>query len=131
MHCHSRWLCISVEIYLSILGKPMDEGQVKCPSVHLTSIHERDPSVLDYSHPEGDAKPVWANDPQHIDLLDPNYDTHGLYTKRAINTLSSFAEVQQTSPMTCLHPSQLLRPTSTMSSQQHLSMTNTGLILVV
>ena len=80
-------------MYLSILGKPTDEELVTYPSVHLTSIHEWDPTVLDYSHPEGDGGPVWACDPQHIDLIDPNFDTHGLYTKRAINTLSSSADV--------------------------------------
>ena len=70
------------------------------PLVHLTSIHEWDSSILDYSHPEGDGEPVWASNPQHIDLLDPNFDSHGLYTKRATNTLSSLANVQQTCPMT-------------------------------
>ena len=82
-------------------------------SVHLTSIHEWDPSVLDYSHPEGDGEPVWACDPQHIDLLDPNFDIHGLYTKRAINTLSSLAGVQQTSSMT------LSSPTSITQANKH------------
>ena len=86
------------------LSKPTDEELVKYPSVHLTSIHEWDTSVLDYDHTEGDGEPVWACDPQHIDLLDPNIDTHGLYAKRAINTLSSLAEVQQTSPMTLPSP---------------------------
>ena len=41
-------------MYLSILGKPTDEELVKYPSVHLTSIHEWDTSVLDFSYPEGD-----------------------------------------------------------------------------
>ena len=50
-------------MYLSILGKLTDEEQVTYTSVHLTSIHEWDPSVLDYSHPEGDGEPVWACDP--------------------------------------------------------------------
>ena len=86
-------------MYLSIMGKPTDEELLKYPSVHLTSIHEWDPSVLDYSHPEGDGEPLWACDPQHLDLLDPNFDAHGLDTKRAINTLSSLAGVQQPSPM--------------------------------
>ena len=86
-------------MYLSIMGKPTDGELVKYPSVHLTSIHEWDPSVLDYSHPEGDWEPLWASDPQHLDLLDPNFDTHGLYIKRAINILSSLAGVQQPSPM--------------------------------
>ena len=86
-------------MYRSILGNPTDEELVKYPSVRLTSIHEWDPSVLDYSHPEGDGEPGWACDPQHIDLLDPNFDTHGLYMKRAINTWSCLADVQQTSPI--------------------------------
>ena len=84
-------------MYLSIIDKPTDEELVKYPSVHLTCFHEWDPSVLDYSHSEGDGEPVQVCDPQHIDLIDPNFDTHGLYTKRAINTLSSLADVQQNS----------------------------------
>ena len=91
--------CTGGLMYLNIMGKPTDEELLKYPSVHLTSIHEWDPSVLDYSHPEGDGEPLWACDPQHLDLLDPNFDTHGLYTKRAINTLSSLAGVQQSPPM--------------------------------
>ena len=91
--------CTGGLMYLSIMGKPTDEELLKYPSVHLTSIHEWDPAVLDYSHPEGDGEPLWACDPQHLDLLDPNFDTHGLYTKRAINTLSSLAGVQQSLPM--------------------------------
>ena len=52
-------------MYLSILGKPTDKELVKYPSVCLTSIHEWDPSVLDFSYPEGDGgdgEPVWACD---------------------------------------------------------------------
>ena len=93
------WKCSGGLIYLSIMGKPTDEELLKYPSVHLTSIHEWDLSVLDYSHPEGDGEPLWAFDPQHLDLLDPNFDAHGLYTKRAINTLSSLDCVQQPPPM--------------------------------
>ena len=50
--------CTGGLMYLSIIGKPTDEELVKYPSVHFTSIHEWDPSVLDYSHPEGDGEPV-------------------------------------------------------------------------
>ena len=75
--------CTGGLMYLSILGKPTDEELIKYPSVHLTSIHEWDPSVLDFSYPEGDGEPVWACDPQHVDLIDPNFDHQGLYTKRA------------------------------------------------
>ena len=78
--------CTGGLMYLSIMGKPTDEELLKYPSVHLTSIHEWDPSVLDYSYPEGDGEPFWACDPQYLDLLDPNFATHSLYTKRAIKT---------------------------------------------
>ena len=86
-------------MYLSILGKQTDEELVKYPSVHLTSIDEWDPSVLDFSYPEGDGEPVWESDPQHVDLIDPDFDHQGLYTKRAINTLSSLADVHKIPPM--------------------------------
>ena len=91
--------CTGGLMYLSILGKPTDEELVKYPSVHLTSIHEWDPSVLDFSHPEGNGEPHWACDPQHVDLIGPNFDPQGLYTKRAINTLSSLADVHKIPPM--------------------------------
>ena len=74
-------------------------------------MHEWDPSVLDYSHPEGDGEPIWACDPQHIDLIDPNFDTHGLYTKRAINTLSSLADVQHKSPIASSSPKSTIQAT--------------------
>ena len=45
--------CTGSLMYLSILGKPTDEELVKYPSVHLTSVHEWDPSVLDFSYPGG------------------------------------------------------------------------------
>ena len=83
--------CTGGLLYMRILGKPTDEELVKYLSVHLTSIHDWDPSVLDYSHPECDGEPVWAIDPQYIDLLGPNFDIYGLYTKMAINTLSFLA----------------------------------------
>ena len=96
--------CTGGLMYLSILGKPTDEELVKYPSVHLTSIHEWDPCVLDFRYPQGDGELVWACDPQHLDLLDPNFDPRALYTKRAINTLSSLADVQPTSSM-AIYPS--------------------------
>ena len=82
------------------------------------------------SHPEGDGEAVWAIDPQHTDPLDPNFYTHGLYTKRVINTLSSLADVQKTSPMTLPSPMSITQANKTMSSQKHLIMTNTDLNLV-
>ena len=73
--------CTGCLMYLSILGKPTDEELVKYPSVHLTSIHKWTLIVLDFSYPEGDGEPVWACDPQYVDLIDPNFDPQGLYTK--------------------------------------------------
>ena len=92
--------CTGGLMYLSILGKPTDEELLKYPSVHLTSIHEWDPSVHDFRYSEGVGEPVWACDPQHLDLLDPNFDPH------IINTLSSLADVQPTSSM-AISPSKL------------------------
>ena len=74
--------CTGGPMYLSIMGKPTDEELLKYPSVHLTSIHEWDPSVLDYSHPEGDGESLWACD---LDLLDPNFDTM-VYTPKGPST---------------------------------------------
>ena len=122
--------CTGGLMYLSILGKPTDEELVKYPSVHLTSIDEWDPSVPNFSYPEGDGEPVWACDPQYLDLLDPNFDPHGLYTKRAINTLSSLADVQPTTSM-AIPPSQTpFQPINTNSCQKHLILINIGPILV-
>ena len=81
--------CTVSLMYLSILGKPTNEELIKYLSVHLTSMHEWDPSVLDFSYPEGDGEPVWACDPQHVDLIDPTFDPQGLCTKWAINNLTS------------------------------------------
>ena len=101
--------CTGGLMYLSIIGKPAYKELVKYPSAHLTSIHEWDPSVLDYSHREGDGEPIWAGDPQHMDLIDANFDTHGLYTKRAINTLSSLDDVQHKYSMVLSLPKSILQ----------------------
>ena len=42
---------------------------VKYRSVHLTSMHEWERSVLDYSHPEGDEEPAWATYRPHLSQL--------------------------------------------------------------
>ena len=90
--------CTRGLMYLNIMCKPTGEEMIKYPSVRLTSMHEWYPSVLDYSHPEGDEESVWACDPQHRDLIYPAIDTHGLYTRRATNTLSSFTQIHHSSP---------------------------------
>ena len=37
-------------MYLSILGKPTDKDLERYPPVHLTGLHQWDPSVLNYTH---------------------------------------------------------------------------------
>ena len=78
--------CTGSLMYLSNLRKPADEELVEYPSVHLTSIHDWDPSVLDFRYPEGDGEPLCACDPQHVDLIVPNFDHQRLYTKRAVGS---------------------------------------------
>ena len=39
-------------MYLELQGIPTDKDLQTYPSVHLTSPHEWDPSILDYEHPE-------------------------------------------------------------------------------
>ena len=90
---------ILIHFWWELYHKPTNKELVKYLSVHLTIIHEWDPSVLDFSYPEGDEEPAWACNPQHVDLIDPNFDPQELYTKRAINTLSSLADVHKISPM--------------------------------
>ena len=101
--------CTRGLMYLSILGKPTDEELVKYPSVHLTSIHEWDPSVLDYSRPEG-----------YMGFMSRGLSIPCLHWLMCSKHL----------PWLCLHPSPSLKTTNIMSSQKHLIMTNTSFILV-
>ncbi|KAL7577287.1 hypothetical protein ACA910_002031 [Epithemia clementina (nom. ined.)] len=66
-------------MYLSIIAKPTDDDMATLPSVFLTSPHEWDPCVLDYSHPSDDGDPPWAPPPQQRDLHDPRFDHLGHY----------------------------------------------------
>ena len=50
-------------MYLQLQGIPTDQDVQNIPSVHLTSPHECDRSVLDYEHPENNGQPDWAIDP--------------------------------------------------------------------
>ena len=51
-----------------------------------------------------DSENIPSKTPQHRDLLHPNFDTYGLYTKRAINILSFLADAQQPPPMALPSP---------------------------
>ena len=67
-HCKSvqvggqqKKMCKGGLMYLELLGIPTDKDLQTYPSVHLTSPHEWDPSVLDYEHPEDNGERDWAN----------------------------------------------------------------------
>ena len=118
-------------MYLSILGKPTDKDIERYPAVHLTGPHECDPSVLDFSHPSGDGEPPWSNDPNERSAFDPNFDEVGDYTQRAIQSLSILDDSSTLTPCpTFMATSMNLGPTNMMSLMRHLTMKNSGLILV-
>ena len=50
-------VCKGGLMYLQLQGIPTDQDLQNFPSVHLTSPHEWDPSVLDYEHPEKYGQP--------------------------------------------------------------------------
>ena len=61
-------VCKGGLMYLQLQGIPTDQDLQNYPSVHLTSPHEWDPSVLDYEHPENNGEPDWAIDPNEFNL---------------------------------------------------------------
>ena len=77
---------------MSILGKPTDQDLDQYPHVLLTSSHESDPSVLDYSHPNTHAYPSLAPDPTVRDQHDPRIDECGNIHHRTIHTLSILSD---------------------------------------
>ena len=79
-------------MYMSSLGKPTDQDLDEYPHVHLTSPHEGDPSVLDYSHPNTHGYLCCAPVPSARDPHDPRIDECGNIHHRSIHTLSIFSE---------------------------------------
>ncbi|KAL7571369.1 hypothetical protein ACA910_007681 [Epithemia clementina (nom. ined.)] len=84
--------CRSGLMYIKMLGPPTDDDMDTYPLVFLTSPHEWDPSVLDYSHPEGPDNPDWAPDPDLIRTHDERIDPYGYYTKRVVLNLESLCD---------------------------------------
>ena len=73
---------------MSILGKPTDKDLDEYPHVLLTSPHEWEPSVLDYSHPNTKGYPSWVPEPSARHQHDPRIDECGNIHNRSIHTLS-------------------------------------------
>ena len=85
--------CRSDLMYMSIIGKPTDQDLDQYPHVLLSSPHEWDPSVLDYSHPKSHGYPSWAPDPSARDQHDRRIDEKcGNIHTRAIYTLSILSD---------------------------------------
>ena len=65
--------------------------------MYSSTVHEWDPSVLDYSHPNTHGYPSWAPDPSARDQHDPRIDECGNIHSRTINTFSIFSATPTTS----------------------------------
>ena len=50
-------ICKGGLMYLELQGIPRDKDLQTYPSVHLTSPHKWDPSILDYEHPKNNGEP--------------------------------------------------------------------------
>ena len=84
-------------MYLEFLGIPTDKDVHTYPSVHLTSPHEWDPSVLDYVHPEHNGEPDSANDPTERFQFDSHFDEFGYYVNRSLSILDILDDIPQIS----------------------------------
>ena len=71
-------------MYLELLSIPTDKDLQAYPSVHLTSPHEWDPSVLDF-------------DPTEWFQFDPNFDEFGHYANRSLSILDKLDHAPQIS----------------------------------
>ena len=92
-------VCKDGLMYLQLQGIPTDQDLQNYPSDHLTSLHEWDPSVLDYEHPENNGEPDWAIDPNEKFQFDPNFDEFGDYVNRSLSILDILDETPKTSPI--------------------------------
>ena len=92
-------VCKGRLMYLQLQGIPTDRDLQNYPSVHLTSPHEWDPSVLDYEHPENNGEPDWAIDPNENFQFDPNFDEFGDYLNRSLSILDILDETPKISPI--------------------------------
>ena len=84
-------------MYMSILGKPTDQDLDQYPHVVQTSPHERDPSLLEYSHPSTCGYRSWAPDLSARDQHDQMIDECGIIHSRVIHTLSILSDAPTTS----------------------------------
>ena len=86
-------------MYLELHGISTDKDLETNPSVHLTSPHEWDPSVLDYEHPVNNGEPDWVIDPKENFQFDPNFDEFGDFVSRSLSILDILDETPPISPI--------------------------------
>ena len=86
-------------MYLELHGISTDKDLETNPSVHLTSPHEWDPSVLDYEHTVNNGEPDWVIDPKENFQLDPNFDEFGDFVSRSPSILDILDETPPISPI--------------------------------
>ena len=79
-------------MYMTILVKQPDQDLDQYPHVLLTSPHEGDPSVLDYSHPNTHGYPSWTPDSSVRDPHDPRIDECGNIHHWTLHTLSILSD---------------------------------------
>ena len=91
-------VCKGGLMYLELLGIPKDKDLQTDPSVHFTSRHEWNPSVLNYEHPEDKGDPDWTNDPNDRFHFDPNFDQFGDNVNRSLSILDILDDTPQISP---------------------------------
>ncbi len=95
-------VCKGGLIYLQFAGKPTDKELDQYPSVHLTSPHEWEPSLLDYEHPQDDGEPPWA-DGLPPTIANPPFDEFGNYNRRVIANLMVLADYPDKVITLCKH----------------------------
>ena len=92
-------ICKGGLMYLELPGIPTDKDLQTYLSVHLTSPHEWDQSILDYEHPENNGEPDWAIDPTKNFQFDLNFDEFGDYVNRSLFILDILDETPPISPI--------------------------------
>ena len=92
-------ICKGGLMYLELQGIPTDKDFQTYHSVHLRSLHEWHPSVLDYEHPDNNGEPDWAIDPNEKFQFDPNFDEFGDYVNRSRSILDILDETPPMSPI--------------------------------
>ena len=100
--------------------------------MHLTGPNEWDFSVLDITHPSGDGKPRWSNNPNERFAFDPNFDEIRDYTHRAIQILNILDDSSLTSTLfsTIRANQHVIRSNQHVVNNDTPDNENSGLILV-